>query len=163
MDALTCSESLLQLMAWDRDITRFDSEPLLLFRMRVKYALINAKEAGSVAGFTRIFERMGIDIVAFKERVNRAQWDVCIIELTDGDISQNGKLVQTLIEQYGRTCRRYRLHVSFPSTLSIVSGVYAHNAALFSAKDDRLGALTVVPQPVEHIQHIYVAKLGGNA
>ncbi|QTH10529.1 phage tail protein, partial [Vibrio fluvialis] len=67
-DALTCSEKLLRLMAWDRDIRQFDGEPLELFRKRVKYAAINAKDAGSVFGFKRIFARLDIGIVAFKER-----------------------------------------------------------------------------------------------
>ena len=47
-DALSCSESLLELMAWDRDIQRFNGEPLSLFRKRIKFAAINAKDSGSV-------------------------------------------------------------------------------------------------------------------
>ncbi|WP_240185768.1 hypothetical protein [Aeromonas salmonicida] len=31
-DPLTCSESLLSLLAWERDIARFNGEPLPLFR-----------------------------------------------------------------------------------------------------------------------------------
>ena len=40
-DALTCNESLLNLMAWDRDTYRFEGESTALFRKRIKYAPIN--------------------------------------------------------------------------------------------------------------------------
>ncbi|EKF9473134.1 phage tail protein [Vibrio cholerae] len=133
-DALTCSEKLLNYMAWDRNIQRFPNEPLELFRKRVKYAAINAKDAGSVAGFKRIFQRLGVGIVDFKERQSPTDWDVCTIEITDSDISKNSKLVQTLIEQYGRTCRRYRFEVSFPVKVSIRHGEFSHSVQLFSAK-----------------------------
>lgn len=131
-DPLTCSESLLNLMAWDRDITRFKGEPLQLYRKRVKYALINAKDAGSVAGFKAIFQRLGIGIVSFKERENE-DWDICTIELTDSDLSGNSALVQALIEQYGRTCRRYRIEVTYSSTINIAGNKFPHNFASFAA------------------------------
>ncbi|MGF1744987.1 phage tail protein [Vibrio minamisatsumaniensis] len=159
MDALTCSENALELMAWDRDIKRFDSEPLELFRKRVKYAAVNAKDAGSVAGFKRIFERLGIGIVAFKEREYAVQWDVCTIELTDGDISKNTKLVQTLIEQYGRTCRRYRFQVTFQETLTVASGEFSHNFNLFIAETKQAVEMNVKPQAVEHQQQVFIASI----
>ncbi|MEZ9233238.1 phage tail protein [Vibrio amylolyticus] len=158
-DALTCSVSLLNVMAWDRDIKRFEGEPLSLFRKRVKYAAVNAKDAGSVAGFKRIFERLGIGIVAFKEREDAVQWDVCTIELTDSDISNNTKLVQTLIEQYGRTCRRYRFQVTFPTTLTVASGEFSHNFSLFLAENKLAVAMNMKPQPVEHQQQVFIASL----
>lgn len=159
LDALTCSEKVLELMAWDRDITRFDGEPLGLFRKRVKYAFVNAKDAGSVAGFKRIFERLGIGIVAFKERESAIEWDVCTIELTDGDSSNNTKLIQTLIEQYGRTCRRYRFQVTFPTTLTIASGSFSHNFSLFLAQSKLAVEISVKPQPIEHQQQLFIASL----
>ncbi|MEZ9620183.1 MULTISPECIES: phage tail protein [Vibrio] len=158
MDALTCSEKTLELMAWDRDIKRFEGEPLSLFRKRVKYAAVNAKDAGSVAGFKRIFERLGIGIVTFKEREQEAQWDVCTIELTDDDIANNNKLAQTLIEQYGRTCRRYRFEVTYPAILTIASGELAHNFSLFLAGTQQAVDMNVKPQPVEHRQQVFIAN-----
>jgi hypothetical protein len=131
-DALTCSESLLNVMAWDRDIARFKEEPLALFRLRVKYALINAKDAGSVAGFKAIFERLGIAIVSLKERESEA-WDICTIELTDGDLSASSALVKSLVEQYGRTCRRYRFEVTYLATLNITGNKFPHNFTSFAA------------------------------
>ena len=159
MDALTCSENTLELMAWDRDIKRFEGEPLSLLRKRVKYAALNAKDAGSVAGFKRIFERLGIGIVAFKEREDEVQWDVCTIELTDSDISNNTKLVQTLIEQYGRTCRRYRFQVIYQTNLRVASGEFSHNVSLFLAETKPVVEMNVKPQPVEHQQQVFIASL----
>ena len=159
MDALTCSENTLELMAWDRDIKRFEGEPLSLLRKRVKYAALNAKDAGSVAGFKRIFERLGIGIVAFKEREDAVPWDVCTIELTDGDISNNTKLVQTLIEQYGRTCRRYRFQVIYQTNLRVASGEFSHNVSLFLAETKPVVEMNVKPQPVEHQQQVFIASL----
>lgn len=124
-DALTCSDSLLNLLAWERDIIRFEAEPLSLFRKRVKFAAINAKDSGSVAGFKAIFDRLGVGIIAFKERESE-DWDICTIELTDGALSESSALVQTLIEQYGRACRRYRFEVTYPAVLSILSGEFSH-------------------------------------
>ncbi len=158
-DALTCNESLLNIMAWDKDIKRVNSEPLSLFRKRVKYALINAKDSGTVAGFKAIFERLGIAIVTFKEREDPAQWDVCTIEMTDSDISQNSALVQTLIEQYGRTCRRYIFQVTFSSPLYIASIEFSHSFALFRAESKEQVELMVEPQPIEHQQQIFIASL----
>ncbi|CDT98529.1 conserved hypothetical protein [Vibrio coralliirubri] len=159
MDALTCSENTLELMAWDRDIKRFEGEPLSLFRKRVKFAALNAKDAGSVAGFKRILERLDIGIVAFKEREDTVEWDLCTIELTDSDISNNTKLVQTLIEQYGRTCRRYRFQVTFLTTLTVASGEFSHNFSLFLAETQQAVEVSVKPPSVEHQQQVFTASL----
>ncbi|WP_417585281.1 phage tail protein [Nitrincola sp.] len=161
-NALTCSEKLLRLMAWDRDITQFDGEPLELFRKRVKYAAINAKDAGSVYGFKRIFQRLDIGIVAFKERESAIDWDVCTIELSDSSISQNSKLVQTLIEQYGRTCRRYRFQVTYPNEIHINHGEFSHNFTMFNAEIKEGVSVEFTPQPIEHQQQLFIATLGGN-
>ncbi|EPB6719816.1 MULTISPECIES: phage tail protein [Vibrio] len=162
-DSLTCSEKLLRLTAWDKDITQFEGEPLDLFRKRVKYAALNAKDAGSVYGFKRIFERLGIGIVAFKERESAVDWDVCTIELTDNTISQNSKLIQTLIEQYGRTCRRYRFQVTYPSELQVNHGEFSHTYAIFTAKNEESVEVVFTPQPIEHQQQLFIATLGGNS
>lgn len=113
-DPLMCSQELLNLLAWERDIRRVDGEPLELFRKRVKFAFINAKDAGEVAGFKRIFERLGIGTCEFHERQANAPWDVIIIEVADRALTTNQLLMETLIQQYGRTCRRYRFQVTYP-------------------------------------------------
>lgn len=123
-DPLVCPEPLLNLLAYDRDITRFDSEPLELFRKRVAYAFINARDAGSVAGFIAIFERLGIGKVELLERQDGQDWDVIIARVTDSQIADNSDLLLEIIRKYGRTCRRYRFEVITTKALKIGVGWY---------------------------------------
>ncbi len=111
LDAETCSEELLSVLAYQRDIHRFKGEPLDLFRKRVKFAFINARDAGSVSGFIAIFERLGVGYVELLERQPDIDWDVIILRVSDGQIAGNPDLLMGIIRQYGRTCRRYRFEV----------------------------------------------------
>ncbi|WOZ76039.1 hypothetical protein [Kosakonia sacchari] len=122
LDPLTCSESLLTLIAYDRDITRFDGEPLALFRKRVAYAFVNAADAGSVEGFISIFQRLGIGLVELLERQPGIDWDVIVLRVTDGQIAGNTQLMIHIIQQYGRTCRRYQFEVITSEKLAIRAG-----------------------------------------
>ncbi|WP_058959480.1 phage tail protein [Type-E symbiont of Plautia stali] len=132
-DPLTCSESLLRLMAWDRDITRFNGEPLTLFRKRVAYAFINARDAGSVEGFIAIFERLGIGYVEVLERQPDIDWDVIIVRLSDSQIARNTQLLMQIIRQYGRTCRRYQFEVMTPETLYLHYGFIQGESVCYAA------------------------------
>ncbi|WP_279050106.1 phage tail protein [Cedecea davisae] len=123
-DPLTCSEALLNLIAWERDISRFDGEPLALYRKRVSFAFINAQQAGEVAGFIAIFERLGIGYVELQERQEGIDWDVITVRVTDRQIADNSDLLLEIIRKYGRTCRRYRFEVITPLTLSMHIGWY---------------------------------------
>ena len=120
-DAQNCNESLLNIMAWDRDIQRFDDEPLNLFRKRVKFAAINAKDSGSVAGFIRIFSRLGVGYVEVDERLPNRDWDIISIRLSDSQLSDNFGLLATLIHHYGRTCRRYEYQIINPVQLTLTA------------------------------------------
>lgn len=111
IDVDTCDERLLDLFAYQRDIERFEEEPLSLFRLRVKYAFINARDAGSVTGFIAIFDRLGVGRVTLRERQAGIDWDVITVELTDSQIADNPELLMQIIRKYGRTCRRYRFEV----------------------------------------------------
>lgn len=119
---LTCAEPLLNLLAYDRDIARFNGEPLALFRKRVAYAFINAQDAGSVSGFIAIFERLGIGYVELLERQAGIDWDVIIVRVTDSQISDNADLLLQIIRQYGRTCRRYQFEVITTTGMRIRAG-----------------------------------------
>ncbi len=121
LDPLTCNESLLAVLAWDRDITRFKDEPTDLFRKRVRYAFVNARDAGEKAGFIRIFNRLGVGLVEIDERVPGRDWDIITIRLSDSQLSDNYDLLEELIQQYGRTCRRYEYQVisTTPLTLTV--------------------------------------------
>ncbi|MEP8921281.1 hypothetical protein ACWYXD_07855 [Enterobacter roggenkampii] len=121
-DPLTCIEPVLNLIAYDRDITRFSGEPLSLFRKRVAYAFINARDAGSVEGFINIFERLGIGYVELVERQPDIDWDVILVRVTDSQIADNTQLMIQIIRQYGRTCRRYQFEVITSESLSIRAG-----------------------------------------
>ncbi|AWX99505.1 phage tail protein [Marinomonas primoryensis] len=119
MDALTASIGIVNLLAYQRDIQRFPSEPENLYRKRVKYALINAKDAGSKTGFVSIFERLGIGYVELEERDDEVDWDVITLRLSDSQLSENTSLLDLIIQKYGRTCRRYRLEVISPISISV--------------------------------------------
>lgn len=120
MDADTCHLTILDLLAWQRDITRFNGEPEALYRLRVKYAFINAVDAGSTAGMKRILQRLGVGYVEIEERHPDRDWDVVLLQLTDGQLAQNPQLLRVLIQQYGRTCRRYDFSTITPVPLSVV-------------------------------------------
>ncbi|MCT2387296.1 hypothetical protein [Erwinia pyrifoliae] len=121
-DPLTCAEPLLNLIAWGRDITRFKGEPLSLYRRRVSFAFVNAHDAGEVAGFIAIFERLGIGYVEILERQTGTEWDVIIVRVTDGQIAENSDLLMEIIRKYGRTCRRYQFEVITPLGMHIRAG-----------------------------------------
>lgn len=121
-DPLTCAEIILNLIAWQYDITRFDGEPLTLFRKRVKYAFINAQDAGSVAGFKAIFERLEIGFVEIHERNPGIDWDVILLRLNDSQMAHNTELLNQIVRQYGRTCRRYHFQIIIPSEFTVECG-----------------------------------------
>ncbi|WP_313650308.1 phage tail protein [Pseudomonas soli] len=121
MDAQTCHLTILDLMAWQRDITRFKDEPESLYRLRVKFAFINAVDAGSTAGLKRILRRLGVGYVEIDERMAGRDWDVVLLRLSDSQLSENPELLRVLIQQYGRTCRRYDFVSITPITLRIAA------------------------------------------
>ena len=121
MDADTCHLTVLDLLAWQRDISRFKDEPESLYRLRVKFAFINAVDAGSTAGLKRILQRLGVGYVEIDERMPGRDWDVVLLRLSDSQLSQNPELLRVLIQQYGRTCRRYDFVTITPVSLRIVA------------------------------------------
>ena len=119
IDPDTCHMSILDLWAWQRDVTRFQGEPEALFRLRVKYAFINSVDAGSTAGMKRIFERLGVGYVEIEERQPDRDWDVIQLKFSNTQLSLNPELLRVLIQQYGRTCRRYDFVTITPMALQI--------------------------------------------
>ena len=126
LDPDTCTFGMLNLIAAGRGVEPIPNEPEALFRSRVKYAFVNAKDAGNVAGLQRIFERLGIGSVDIFERTPDRDWDVIVLELTDAQISLNQELLRLLIRQYGRTCRRYELNVIDSAELLIDANEFDH-------------------------------------
>ncbi|MNJ24683.1 Phage tail protein [compost metagenome] len=121
MEAETCHPIILDLLAWQRDITRFNDEPESLYRLRVKYAFINAVDAGSAAGLKLILRRLGVGYVEIEERMPDRDWDFVLLTLSDSQLSENPELMRVLIQQYGRTCRRYDFVTFTPVTLHLVT------------------------------------------
>lgn len=125
MDPEHCHLTILDLLAWQRDITRFRGEPESLYRLRVKYAFINAVDAGSTAGLMRILHRLGVGYVEIEERLPERPWDVVVLKLSDSQLSDNPELLRVIVQQYGRTCRRYDFETITPMALLV--GMAAFN------------------------------------
>ncbi|MCU7251196.1 phage tail protein [Pseudomonas koreensis] len=119
IDPDTCHLTILELWAWQRDVTRFNGEPEALFRLRVKYAFVNSVDAGSTAGMKRIFERLGVGYVEIEERQPGRDWDVVLLKFSNAQLSLNPELLRVLIQQYGRTCRRYDFVTITPVALQM--------------------------------------------
>lgn len=123
-DEEKCSETVLNLIAYQRNITRFENEPLSLFRKRVKYALINAKDAGSTKGFQNIFMRLGVGYVELEERFDETNWDTIKIKVSDSQIAKNPQLMNEIIRHYGRTCRRYTFEILNNQNITLFHGEF---------------------------------------
>lgn len=121
LDAETCHQTILDLLAWQRDITRFKGEPETLYRLRVKHAFINAVDAGSTAGLKRILVRLGVGKAEISERADDRDWDVVLLQLSDAQLALNPQLLRVLIQQYGRTCRRYDFITPTPVSLHVIA------------------------------------------
>ena len=107
-DVETAPLIIVDLLAWQRDIDRFFNEPELLYRRRVKFAKMNADDAGSTAGFKRIWERMELGFIEVEERIDGIDWDIIRLNMTESLISEQPELLNFIIRKYGRTCRQYQ-------------------------------------------------------
>ena len=144
IDAETCHLTVLDLLAWQRDIQRFQGEPEALYRLRVKYAFINAVEAGSTAGMIRIFQRLGIGYVEIQERLPDQDWDIVSLLLSDSQLSENPVLLRVLIQQYGRTCRRYEFSTITPVSMGVCLVEFNDDQVTLSAVLDTSASRLVV-------------------
>lgn len=124
IDVDTCDEQLLNLLAYQRDVMRFPGESLSLYRLRIKHAFINSQDAGSIAGFERIFERLEIGKIQQLERQLQLDWDVIVIRINDEQLSRDNDLMMNLVRQYGRTCRRYFFDVLNHTVTYAYSGYF---------------------------------------
>ena len=136
LDPLTCAEPLLNLIAFERDIVRFDGEPLSLYRKRVNYAFINAQDAGEISGFLKIFERLGIGYVELFENQEIDKWDLITVRVADKQISGKSELLSEIIRKYGRTCRRYEFESVNSVSVRIGAGWYQGDYMCYPAAHD---------------------------
>lgn len=133
IDVDTCDEQLLALLAYQRDVERFPGESLSLFRLRVKHAFVNAQDAGCIAGFARIFERLEIGKIQQLERQLQYEWDVILIRINDEQLSRDNALMMRLVRQYGRTCRRYFFDVINENNQIVSYGEFGCQTEYYSA------------------------------
>lgn len=108
INAETAPLELLDLLAWQRDIDRLPGEDEDLYRKRVKYAFHNAVNAGSKAGFRQIWQNLGLGSISQTERFDAENWDVIRLQIDEYVFGKYLGLFETLLSQYGRTCRRYQ-------------------------------------------------------
>lgn len=123
IDAEKAPIELVNLLAWQRDIQRMEGEGDALYRKRVKYALANAKDAGSKKGFERIWQRLGLGTITQSERFDAENWDVIRLQVDETVFAEFYRLFDQMILQYGRTCRRYE----FSSICSTPCGIRPGN------------------------------------
>lgn len=124
LDARAASEGIVRLIAWQRGIDRFTDEGLDMFRLRVFHAYANARDAGSVVGFERIFQRLELGYLEQKERLPDKDWDVIVLNVSNSATSRNPEFMNWLIQTYGRTCRRYEWNVFTVLTLSLKTATF---------------------------------------
>ena len=116
-------EPVLGFLAWERLTTRLDDEPIQLYRKRVQHALVNTIDAGEIASVKSIFDRLGLEVLNVRERLNGRDWDIIAIDMTDSTLAGNTDLLPELIQLYGRTCRRYELTVHNTANVSMCIGL----------------------------------------
>ena len=117
---------ILDLLAWERGIERLPGESIELYSKRVKHGIANSKDAGSTVGMERIFKRLGFGFVQFNERITGLDWDMIEISMIESEFSGKQDLVNSIIKQYGRTCRRY-----FLSAISAIDGYFSVGLIVF--------------------------------
>jgi len=121
-DAQTASIGIVDLLAWQRGIVRFNGEDEALYRLRVKFAYVNAVDAGTPAGMQRIFARLGAINVTIDERLPDLDWDVLRLNLPQNAPANLLLLLDALLTQYGRTCRRwiFKQDLVTPNNVNVV-------------------------------------------
>ncbi|WP_300553747.1 phage tail protein [Desulfovibrio sp.] len=113
-DPMTCDERTLNLLAWERCERRYPGEPERLYRLRVTHAYANARDSGQTAGWGRIFERLELGGLSLAERVPGQDWDRVGIIADDSKLPDQQNVLEIIIDDYGRTCRRYYIDSRIP-------------------------------------------------
>ncbi len=159
LDPMTAELALVHLLAWERNITPIPGEQEQMFRLRVKYALTFAKGAGSTRGWLNMFNKLGFSWVAISERESVINWDLVTLQITDADLAGNSRLLLELMRQYGRTCRRYRVAVSFSADTAIEHACFGHSLGVYSASAFNQQRLVTEPNELTHNHQIFSASL----
>jgi len=127
LDEENAALPILDLLAWERGINRLDSESVELYSLRIKHAVANSEDAGYGIGMERIFKRLGFGYIKINERVPTYDWDMVEVAMIEDEFNGKQDLVEDLIKQYGRTCRRYFLSVLSVINAYVVGGLVEFN------------------------------------
>ncbi len=123
LDEEVAALPILDLLAWERGINRLDGESTELYALRIKHAVANSEDAGSDIGMERIFKRLGFGYIEINSQVPNYDWDMVQVSLIEDEFIDKQALVEELIRQYGRTCRRYFLSVLSVIDSYVLSGL----------------------------------------
>lgn len=137
-DPMTCSERMLDLIAWQRGVTRAAGEAERLYRLRVTHAYANARDSGQIAGWKRIFKRLELGDIALEERKAGQDWDVIGIMMDDGSFPNYQNVLELIVADYGRTCRRYHFISRIPQKVAVRFVPFDDHHATLCAKSDEI-------------------------
>lgn len=144
-------EPILGLLAWERLTQRLNSEPLDLYRKRVQHALVNTIDAGEIATIKDIFNRLDLQVINVRERIEGRDWDIIAIDMTDSALASAYELLPELIQLYGRTCRRYELTVHNLAAVSLSLGItHVQWDNNYVSSATKINAITGIDHGVAH-------------
>lgn len=164
-DPMTSSMPILDLLAWQRGVTRFNGEPESLYRLRVKYAYANARDAGQTLGWQRIMVRLGLlgpDELTLEERIPGQDWDIVGIYLSDQRlVDLQDFLFEVMIPEYRRTCRRYTPVARAVKSVILGLGVFDNDHTTFEAALPIrfMAGVTAIPEIFDNDQSTVEATL----
>lgn len=132
LDPRTCPEEVLDLLAWQRGISRYPNEPDRLYRLRIYYAYPNGVDAGGINGWKRIFARLELGQIELEERMQGQDWDIINLVIDDTTFPDQQSVLEIIINEYGRTCRRYHIVSRIPQAVKIRANTFDddHNTVL---------------------------------
>ena len=137
-DPMTCSERMLDLIAWQRGVTRAAGEAERLYRLRGAHAYANARDSGQIVGWKRIFKRLELGDVALDERKAEQDWDVIAITIDDSLFPNYQNELELIVADYGRTCRRYHFISRIPQKVAVRFVPFDAHHATICAKSEEL-------------------------
>ncbi|XGB60667.1 hypothetical protein L0989_17475 [Vibrio gigantis] len=133
LDPMVAPIEFVDLMAWQRDIERLPKEPEHIYRIRVNFAYAFATGGGSEVGWETMFDQLGYPHIEIDERLNYYPWDVVSVKVRDSDLNEVPGLMDALVRQYGRTCRRYSFDVTTVAYPHISVTEFSHTHETYSA------------------------------
>ena len=134
-DPMTCSERMLDLIAWQRGVTRAAGEAERLFRV---VGAPSPATAPQIAGWKRIFKRLELGDIALEERKAGQDWDVIGIMMDDGSFPNYQNVLELIVADYGRTCRRYHFISRIPQRVAVRFVPFDDHHATICARSDEI-------------------------